>query len=62
MAQAHRQLAARWIGSQAGAEQRFLVDTGTLCVLGHYHDIPAVRVWNGHLLIDRQTGTERTTL
>jgi hypothetical protein len=25
------------------------LDTGTLCVLGYYRDIPAVRVWNGPL-------------
>ena len=44
-----RVLAARWIGSPAGAGQHFLLDTGTLCVLGYYRDIPAVRVWNGPL-------------
>jgi broad specificity phosphatase PhoE len=41
-----RVLAARWIGLPAGAGQHFLLDTGTLCVLGYYRDIPAVRVWN----------------
>jgi broad specificity phosphatase PhoE len=45
-----RVLAARWIGLPAGAGQHFLLDTGTLCVLGYYRDIPAVRVWNGLLL------------
>jgi hypothetical protein len=45
-----RVLAARWIGSSAGAGQHFLLDTGTLCVLGYYRDIPAVRIWNGPLL------------
>jgi broad specificity phosphatase PhoE len=45
-----RVLVARWIGSAAGAGQHFLLDTGTLCVLGYYRDIPAVRVWNGPLL------------
>ena len=27
----------------------FLLDTGTLCVLGYYRDVPAVKVWNGPL-------------
>jgi broad specificity phosphatase PhoE len=45
-----RVLAARWIGLPAGAGQHFLLDTGTLCVLGYYRNIPAVRVWNGPLV------------
>jgi beta-phosphoglucomutase family hydrolase len=24
-----------------------MLDTGTLCILGYYHGIPAVRIWNG---------------
>ena len=32
-----------------GAGQHFLLDAGTLCVLGYYREIPAVRVWNGSL-------------
>ena len=44
-----RVLAARWIGLPAGSGQHFLLDTGTLCVLGYYRDIPAVKVWNGPL-------------
>jgi broad specificity phosphatase PhoE len=44
-----RVLVSRWIGLPAGAGQHFLLDTGTLCVLGYYRDIPAVRVWNGPL-------------
>lgn len=44
-----RVLVARWIGSPAGAGQHFLLDTGTLCVLGYYRDVPAVKVWNGPL-------------
>lgn len=44
-----RVLAARWIGLPAGAGQHFLLGTGTLCVLGYYRDIPALRVWNGPL-------------
>jgi broad specificity phosphatase PhoE len=45
-----RVLVARWIGSPAGAGQHFLLDTGTLCVLGYYRDVPAVRIWNGPLV------------
>src|SRR5205814_5547306 len=45
-----RALAARWIGLPAGAGQHFLLDTGTLCVLGYYRDVPAVKVWNGPLV------------
>ena len=42
-----RVLAARWIGLPAGGGQHFLLDTGTLCVLGYYRGVPAVKVWNG---------------
>jgi probable phosphoglycerate mutase len=45
-----RVLAARWLGLPAGAGQHFLLDTGTLCVLGYYRDIPAVRIWNAPLV------------
>jgi broad specificity phosphatase PhoE len=45
-----RVLAARWIGLPAGGGQHFLLDTGTLCVLSYYGDMPAVRIWNGPLL------------
>jgi broad specificity phosphatase PhoE len=45
-----RVLAARWLGLPAGSGQHFLLDTGTLSVLGYYHDIPAVRIWNGPLV------------
>jgi len=41
---------ARWIGLSASSGQHFLLDTGTLCVLGYYRDVPAVRVWNGPLI------------
>jgi probable phosphoglycerate mutase len=44
-----RVLAARWIGLPAGAGQHFLLDTGTLCVLGYYRDVPAIKIWNGTL-------------
>jgi broad specificity phosphatase PhoE len=42
-------LVVRWIGLPAGAGQYFLHNTGSLCVLGYYHDIPAVKIWNGPL-------------
>jgi len=45
-----RVLAARWIELPAGGGQHFLLDTGTLCVLGYYRAIPAVRTWNGPLI------------
>jgi broad specificity phosphatase PhoE len=45
-----RVLVARWIGSPAVAGQHFLLDTGTLCVLGYYRDVPAVKIWNGPLV------------
>jgi broad specificity phosphatase PhoE len=45
-----RVLAARWLGLPPGGGQHFLLNTGTLSMLGYYHDIPAVRVWNGPLL------------
>ena len=41
-----RVFVARWIGLPASGGQHFLLNTGTLCVLGYYHEIPAVRVWN----------------
>ncbi len=42
-----RVLVARWIELPARSGQHFLLDTGTLCVLGDYRGVPAVRVWNG---------------
>jgi probable phosphoglycerate mutase len=41
-----RVLAARWVGLPPGAGQHFLLDTGTLSVLGDYRGIPAVKTWN----------------
>jgi probable phosphoglycerate mutase len=41
-----RVLAARWIGLAASAVRHFLLNTGTLSVLGYYRGIPAVRTWN----------------
>jgi probable phosphoglycerate mutase len=44
-----RVFAARWIGLPASSGEHFLLDTGTLCVLGYYRQVPAVRIWNGPL-------------
>jgi probable phosphoglycerate mutase len=44
-----RVLVARWIGLPPGIGQHFLLDTGTLCILGYYREIPAVNLWNGRL-------------
>jgi probable phosphoglycerate mutase len=41
-----RVLAARWIGLPAAGGQHFLLDTGTVCVLGYYRSAPAIRIWN----------------
>lgn len=45
-----RVLVARWIGNAPRAGENFLLDTGTLCVLGHYRDAPAIKIWNGPLV------------
>jgi probable phosphoglycerate mutase len=42
-----RVLGARWIGLAASAGQHLLLDTGTLCELGDYRGVPALKVWNG---------------
>jgi len=44
-----RVLAARWLGLPPGGGQHFMLGTGTLSVLGYYHQMPAVRIWNGPL-------------
>ncbi len=44
-----RALVARWIELPVVAGQHFLLDTGSLCVLGYYRGIPAVKIWNGPL-------------
>lgn len=44
-----RTLAARWIELPPQDGMRFLLETGTLCVLGFYRNVRAVRVWNAPL-------------
>jgi probable phosphoglycerate mutase len=44
-----RVLVARWLGVAPEAGQHFLLDTGTLNVLGYYRQIPAVKIWNAPL-------------
>jgi hypothetical protein len=51
-----RVLVARWLGLPAGAGQHFLLDTGTLNVLGYYRGIPAVKTWNAPMVEHRQAG------
>jgi broad specificity phosphatase PhoE len=62
-----RVLAARWLDLPVTAGQHFLLDTATLSVLGDYRGVPAVRIWNGPLVIERPpipddaAGAESTT-
>jgi broad specificity phosphatase PhoE len=44
-----RVLVARWLELPASAGQHFLLDTGTLSVLGYYRGIPALKTWNAPL-------------
>ena len=53
-----RVLAARWIGFPVIAGEHFLLDTGTLCVLGYYRETPAIEVWNRPDLGLRQSAAE----
>ena len=41
-----RVLAARWLGFGASVGRHFLLDTGTLNILGYYQGIPAIKRWN----------------
>lgn len=42
-----RVLAARWLDLPASAGRHFLLDTGTLSVLGYYREVTALGLWNG---------------
>ena len=41
-----RVLDVRWLGLPAGAGRHLALNTDTISVLGYYHDIPAIRIWN----------------
>jgi broad specificity phosphatase PhoE len=41
-----RVLASRWLGLPPLGGQHFLLDTGTLGVLGYYRSTPAIAIWN----------------
>jgi broad specificity phosphatase PhoE len=47
-----RVLTARWLGLPSAAGQHFLLDTGTVSVLGYYHQSAAVKIWNAPLQWD----------
>jgi len=44
-----RVLTARWLGLPPQEGARFLLDTATLNVLGHYRGVAALRCWNAAL-------------
>jgi probable phosphoglycerate mutase len=52
-----RVLVARWLGLPPSAGQHFLLDTGTLNVLGYYRDVPAIQTWNAPAF--DESGTDR---
>jgi broad specificity phosphatase PhoE len=62
-----RVLVARWLGLPVTTGQHFLLDTATLSVLGAYRGIPAVRIWNAPLTVEKPPlpdvalGSEPTT-
>jgi probable phosphoglycerate mutase len=56
-----RVLVARWIGLPAGGGQHFLLGTSTLCVLGYYRDIPAVKVWNRSIRPESRERADQST-
>jgi len=41
-----RALVARWLQQDAATGARFILDTGTVCVLGQEREVRAVRSWN----------------
>ena len=47
-----RTLAARWIGLSPQGGAHFLLDTGTLCILGFYREMRALKIWNAPLVSD----------
>jgi probable phosphoglycerate mutase len=57
-----RVLVARWIGMEPSAGQYFLLDTGTVGVLGYYRDAPAIKIWNAPLIEAFDAGRSRGDL
>lgn len=45
-----RVLAARWCEMPPECGKHFLLGTSTLSILGHEHEYPAIKTWNGPLL------------
>lgn len=45
-----RVLVARWVELPPTGASHFLLDTATVCVLGSYHGIPAIKRWNAPLM------------
>lgn len=41
-----RALAVRWLGFPVEAGCHFVLDTATISMLSHYHDIPIMKQWN----------------
>lgn len=41
-----RVFAARWIDLPPRYGEHLLLDTATVCVLGYYYDVPALKIWN----------------
>ena len=56
-----RVLAARWLGLPASDGQHFLLSTGTLSVLGYYHGVPALKIWNAPVIGDVSPTVEQGT-
>jgi broad specificity phosphatase PhoE len=44
-----RALTARWLDLPVKVGANFLLDTGTLCILSYYKDLPAIERWNALL-------------
>ncbi|WP_238013297.1 histidine phosphatase family protein [Dactylosporangium sp. AC04546] len=43
---ASRALAARWVGEPVAFGARLILDTATVSVLGHEHEVESLRAWN----------------
>ncbi len=56
-----RVLASRWIGLPVEYGQHFLLDTGTVCILGYYRHVPAIRSWNVPLAANTNDGADQRT-